>query len=66
MNARQHAEIDRRARELRRAELARMAADLACLASRAYAALRRRTVTSTCSPRKSPGAPNHDPVSGAA
>ena len=31
-----------------------------------YYALRRRTVTSTCNPRKSPGAPNHDPVSGAA
>ena len=29
-------------------------------------ALRRRTVTSTCNPRKSPGAPNQDPVSGAA
>ncbi len=66
MTARQHAEIERRAHALRRQELGHLLEELGRLAGGAYATLLRRTVTSTCMPRKSPGAPNHEPLRGAA
>lgn len=47
MNARQHAEIERRAHALRRAELARLATDLACLARRFIATLKTLTLKGT-------------------